>query len=242
MQPKARPEQELPFICGSMSQLSLSNQRSARVNKVWLFCGTWSDDFATFRLRPRVNESLRMGQGRGNLGHIDCGAEVFRVINSFWISNGLKRGKSKQSSLIYDGMLALIKEVSLRNRDELLGLIYNAMFAFFKDVSLRKRYELLDLIVDQINRIWGDSGFSGNFEEYDWLLEHYGVTEEEDNTYLDILEYRLDNGFTELSSVYMLDADEQARIMEFIHDDVAVCAFLAALLQKYKSNSVLYTH
>ena len=105
-----------------------------------------------------------------------------------------------------------------------------------------ERNKLLDLIVDQINRIWGGYGFDGSFEEYDWLLEHYGVTEEEDNTYLDVLEYRLDNGFTELSSFYTLDAEEQARVMEFINDDVAVCTSLAALLEKYKSNSMIYTH
>jgi hypothetical protein len=116
------------------------------------------------------------------------------------------------------------------------------LFVFPKEVGLRDRDELLDAIVDEINRIWGDPGFSGTFEEYGWLLEHYGVTEKEDNTYLDVLEYREDNGFTKLSSFYTLDADERAHVMGFIHDNVAVCAFLGALLQKYNSSSMTYAH
>ena len=109
-----------------------------------------------------------------------------------------------------------------------------------KGDTLSYRDELLDALVDEIIRIWGDDGFTGDHEQYNWLLQHYGVTEEEDNTYLDILEYREDSGFTPLSSFYTLNPEEQRKIMSFVNDDAAVCKFLAILLDKYKSNSICF--
>lgn len=100
------------------------------------------------------------------------------------------------------------------------------------------RSELLNQVVSEIERIWGEDGFSGSFEEYEWLLENYGITEEEDNKYIDILEYDSNEFEDDTSSINDLDEEELKEVMDFVTDDDAVCEFLSALLLKYRSNTI----
>ncbi len=99
------------------------------------------------------------------------------------------------------------------------------------------RAELLNQVASEIERIWGEDGFSGSKEEYEWLLENYGITEEEDNKYIDILEYD-SNKFEEDPSIDDLNEEERMQVINFVTNDTAVCEFLIALLLKYKNNTI----
>jgi hypothetical protein len=91
---------------------------------------------------------------------------------------------------------------------------------------------LMDAIIEEMEQVWGADGFEGTPSDYAWLLEHYGITEEEDVEWIGILDYYAGES-----------ADEEPPTEEWLHymqDDRAVTAFLARLLQKYRSNTVKY--
>jgi broad specificity phosphatase PhoE len=93
------------------------------------------------------------------------------------------------------------------------------------------RSDLIDAILNEMDRVWGDEGFSGAWEEYEWLLEHYGVTEDEDVEWSGILEYEAGE----------VDPDDEAnpQWMSFVTADERVIPFLEQLLKKYRSNTVV---
>ena len=78
----------------------------------------------------------------------------------------------------------------------------------------RLRDQIIDAITEEIRRIFGQRGFFGEEEEYDWLLACYSVTEDDDIRWQCIL---ADGDNT-------LDLDR----------------FLARLLAKYRSNILTY--
>jgi hypothetical protein len=94
------------------------------------------------------------------------------------------------------------------------------------------RNKLIDKIKLEMDRVWGDEGFDGNIEEYEWLQHHYGISEDEDVQWLNILNYQMD----ELED----DDIEDEEKMQFLESDDAVCKFLTVLLQKYKRNTIAY--
>jgi hypothetical protein len=101
------------------------------------------------------------------------------------------------------------------------------------------REDLIQAIAKEMDRIWGEEGFGGSDEEYDWLLETYGVSEEEDLVWTEVFEDHL--GELDLDDPdARYSEDEKAEIQLFLEDDPAVCRFLEQLLQKYQSKSVSY--
>ena len=92
--------------------------------------------------------------------------------------------------------------------------------------------KLITAIIREMDRVWGKDGLGGSWEEYEWLLTHYGITEEEDVQWQLILEHDMD----ELSPE---DAEDE-ELMQFLNDEQAVHAFLERLLQKYRSNTITY--
>lgn len=93
---------------------------------------------------------------------------------------------------------------------------------------------IINAIVKEINRIFPDE-FSGSDEVYDWLLEHYGVTEDDDSTYITVCDYVFEDEDD-------LDEDQQEiidEIIDFLEDEEELCAFLYQLLKKYQSNSLV---
>lgn len=91
-------------------------------------------------------------------------------------------------------------------------------------------------IIKEMDRIWGKAGFGGGYGEYAWLLQHYGITEEEDVRWINILVYNAG----ELSSEDDKDEGELEDLMQFLTDDQAVSSFLEQLLQKYRNNTITY--
>lgn len=99
--------------------------------------------------------------------------------------------------------------------------------------------ELFDSVLTEMERVWGEPGFGGEYEAYDWLMEHYGITEEEDNTWMDICaQYRgeLPDALSDLTE------QERAEVLGFLADDARVTDFLKGLLQRYQSSDAVYPH
>lgn len=90
------------------------------------------------------------------------------------------------------------------------------------------RSDLIDAILEEMARIWGEDGFSGTGEGYEWLLKAYGVTEDDDVEWLGILEYEADE-------IHPEDAADP-KWMSFVTDDGQVIPFLRQLLKKYRSH------
>ena len=93
--------------------------------------------------------------------------------------------------------------------------------------------EMVAEIISTIERIFGDNGFGGTDEEYRWLFETYGVSESEDNSWIDIID-------TEASAELDPDDQGEAEIIQFLNDPIAVGDFLANLLEKYRSSRAIY--
>ncbi|ODJ93162.1 hypothetical protein BB779_01200 [Pseudomonas viridiflava] len=99
--------------------------------------------------------------------------------------------------------------------------------------------ELFAGVLVEIERVWGEPGFGGDFEAYDWLLENYGITEEDDNRWMDICAQ--DRGELE-HALADLTKDQRAEIEEFLANDARVTDFLKGLLQRYQSSGAVYPH
>lgn len=94
------------------------------------------------------------------------------------------------------------------------------------------RVELLEAVLEEMQRVWGDEGLGGTVPEYEWLLAHYGITEEEDVQWQLVLQYDTDDLPEEDS--------EDEEVMAFVEDDKAVLAFLRMFLNKYRSGADTY--
>lgn len=99
--------------------------------------------------------------------------------------------------------------------------------------------ELFDGVLAEMERVWGEPGFGGAFEAYDWLFEHYGITQEDDNTWMDIC--AKDRGELQ-DALADLTEDQRAEVEAFLADDARVTDFLKGLLQRYQSSDAVYPH
>jgi len=101
----------------------------------------------------------------------------------------------------------------------------------------KERSELIELVLTEMTRVWGPEGFGGEFEGYSWLQEHFGISEEEDVQWQDVLS---DWAGTLDADTSDLEEDEKLQVTNFLQDDTAVNAFLESLLQRYRSSDVTY--
>jgi hypothetical protein len=86
-----------------------------------------------------------------------------------------------------------------------------------------------------MERIWYDPGFGGTTEEYTWLEANYGVTVQEDNHWIDILEHYVHG----VPVDEILGPDDPV-YRALLTDPQKVQAFLEQLLHKYESNTAIY--
>jgi hypothetical protein len=94
------------------------------------------------------------------------------------------------------------------------------------------REELMRLVSAEMTRVWGEPGFSGDTVGYEWLLDNYGITEEEDARWIAILCDSMGDLLEE-----DLDDDE---LMAFLDSDEAVYRFLTGFLVKYRSSNATF--
>lgn len=97
--------------------------------------------------------------------------------------------------------------------------------------------ELFDAVLVEMDRVWGEPGFGGEFEAYDWLLQHYDITVEDDNTWGDICAQYADDLPAALAD---LTQDERTEVLDFLADDARVTEFLTEFLSRYQSSDATY--
>lgn len=99
------------------------------------------------------------------------------------------------------------------------------------------RSELIESVLAEMKRVWGANGFGGEVEAYAWLKTNFGISEEDDVQWQDVLS---DWGGTLDEDTADLDEDEKEQVEAFLQDDSAVTAFLETLLHRYKSSVATY--
>lgn len=92
--------------------------------------------------------------------------------------------------------------------------------------------QLIEAIDVEHGRIWGDDGFNGSSEEYEWLQCNYGIKEEDDVLWQLIIEYD--------ANILPEEELEDQELMVSLEDEEAVQKFLQHLLVCYKSASMTY--
>lgn len=99
----------------------------------------------------------------------------------------------------------------------------------------RERAWLIDAVVLEMERVWGSDGLQGEVAEYGWLLTHYEISEEDDNKWLNILQFALEG-----REDFVEDDNENAEILTFLEEDGAVVRFLLDILKRYRSCEAVY--
>lgn len=99
--------------------------------------------------------------------------------------------------------------------------------------------ELFDAVLAEMDRVWGESGFGGEFEAYEWLYDNYGITEQDDLHWQDICDHY---GNTLSESLADLSDEVIAEVIEFVQDNSRVERFLTNFLSQYRSSTAVYSH
>lgn len=94
-----------------------------------------------------------------------------------------------------------------------------------------RKNQLIAAIIAEMDRVWGEDGFDGTSDDYQWLQKNYGISEEDDVLWQLILEYDAD----ELSEEDLEDQE----LMVFLEDKKAVRQFLQRLLESYRNTSTV---
>ncbi|WP_409286866.1 hypothetical protein [Pseudomonas guariconensis] len=97
--------------------------------------------------------------------------------------------------------------------------------------------ELIESVITEMERVWGPAGFGGEPEAYAWLLENFGITEQDDSKWLDVLS---EWGGTLDEDTADLTQDEKDEVYAFLDDEPAVISFLTAFLERYRSSDATY--
>lgn len=99
------------------------------------------------------------------------------------------------------------------------------------------RSDLIESVLAEMERVWGPEGFGGELEAYAWLKASFGISEEEDLQWQDVLS---DWAGTLDEDTADLEEDEKEQVKAFLQDDPAVITFLETLLQRYRSSDATY--
>ncbi|MHC8403521.1 hypothetical protein ACYZTX_29880 [Pseudomonas sp. MDT1-17] len=99
------------------------------------------------------------------------------------------------------------------------------------------RSELIESVLAEMDRVWGPEGFGGELEAYTWLKAHFGISEEEDVQWQDVLS---DWAGTLDEDTADLEENDKDQVKAFLQDDSAVTTFLEALLKRYRSSAATY--
>jgi hypothetical protein len=92
--------------------------------------------------------------------------------------------------------------------------------------------ELINSVLHEMSRVWGEKGLGGSNEEYEWLLNTYNVSEEEDVQWQLIIQHDMND--------LPIEDQEDKELMTFLNDKAAVNIFLKEHLSKYKSSKETY--
>jgi hypothetical protein len=108
-----------------------------------------------------------------------------------------------------------------------------ACFSVLPGIPIMPVDQLIEEILQEMDRVWGKEGLHGEPEEYVWLKEHYGITEEDDVRW----QLTIQHHFEELPEEDQADED----VMRFLNDEGGLKKFLKSFLDRYQANSISYS-
>jgi hypothetical protein len=91
----------------------------------------------------------------------------------------------------------------------------------------------------RLAEIFGDEGMEGTPKEYAWFEKTYGITEEEDNKFLDLVEF-YEGSLVDQPSFSALTDGERDEVLKFVNDKEQHFAFLKALSKKVDRSCKTY--
>lgn len=94
---------------------------------------------------------------------------------------------------------------------------------------------LMQTIVAELTRIWPGDSFEGTDDQYAWLYEQYGITEQDDVKWQCALAEWMD----EDSDLDLADPADQ-ELMTFLTDERAMQSFLVHLREQYSSGNAVW--
>ena len=98
-----------------------------------------------------------------------------------------------------------------------------------------ERDSLMQTIVTELTRVWPGDCFEGTDDQYTWLYEHYGITEDDDVKWQCALADWMDED-PDLDRTDPADRE----LMAFLADERAMQAFLFRLREKYHQGSAVW--
>lgn len=96
---------------------------------------------------------------------------------------------------------------------------------------------LIGRVMAEMERVWGPSetqGFDGTTEQYAWLEQHYGITEDDDVHWQFILQDSWGEKPDDLN-------EDDGETREFLASPHAIVGHLNFLLERYRSNTLSHT-
>lgn len=97
------------------------------------------------------------------------------------------------------------------------------------------RDSLMQSIVAELTRIWPGDCFEGTDDQYTWLYEHYGITEEDDEKW----QCALADWMDEDPDLDLTDPADR-ELMAFLADERAMQPFLLRLREQYRHGSAVW--
>jgi hypothetical protein len=94
---------------------------------------------------------------------------------------------------------------------------------------------LMQTIVDELQRVWPGDSFEGTDDQYAWLYEHYGVTEQDDVKWQCALAAWMDED-PDLDRADPADRE----LLAFLSDEEAMQSFLVQLRQQYRRGNAVW--
>ena len=94
---------------------------------------------------------------------------------------------------------------------------------------------LMQTIVDELQRIWPGDCFEGANDQYAWLYEHYGISEQDDVKWQCALSAWMD----EDPDLELADPADR-ELIAFLSDEEAMQSFLAQLREQYHRGNAVW--
>jgi hypothetical protein len=97
------------------------------------------------------------------------------------------------------------------------------------------RDSLMQTIVAEVMRVWPEDSFEGTDDQYAWLYEHYGITEQDDVKW----QCALADWMDEDPDLDLTDPADR-ELMTFLTDEGAMQSFLVQLREQYRRGSAVW--
>jgi len=98
------------------------------------------------------------------------------------------------------------------------------------------RDSLMQTIVAEVMRVWPEDSFEGTDDQYAWLYEHYGITEQDDVKWQCALAAWMDED-PDLDRANPADRE----LLAFLSDEEVMQSFLVPLRERYRRGNAVWS-